>query len=103
MGADSCLSVVARGGCAGGNTVAAGMDDGCVRFFTWTSVGGLQYSKTLQKVDGRMLAVAWHPAGTTVVGGSSKGSIHVWEAGTSTELQCIELGRSSAAWKRTCA
>ena len=86
-----------RVGCAGGNTVAAGMDDGCVRLFTWTSAGGLQYSKTLQKVDGRMLSVAWHPEGTTLVGGSSKGSLHIWEAGSSTELQCIELGRCPAA------
>lgn len=74
--------------------MAAGMDDGCVRFFTWTAAGGLQYSRTSQKVDGRVLAVAWHPNGSLVVGGSSKGSIHIWEAGTSTELQCIELGES---------
>ena len=44
--------------------LAAACDDGCVRLFTVDpGVPGASYAKSLPRVEGRCLAVAWHPSG----------------------------------------
>lgn len=79
---------------AGSTRLAAGLDDGSVRFFTWSAAEGLQYQRRGPQAPGRVLSLAWHPSGSILVGGSSQGTVHAWEAATGQEALCIELGRA---------
>jgi len=66
--------------------LAAACDDGCVRLFTIEpGIPGAVYHKSLPKVEGRALAVAWHPSRKFLVSGGSNGCIHVWDVSTNRE------------------
>lgn len=73
--------------------LAAACDDGCVRLFTVdVGVPGAAYSKSLPRVEGRTLAVAWHPGGKAVASAGTDGCIHVWALEGNRELLRITVG-----------
>ncbi|CAG9462327.1 unnamed protein product [Pedinophyceae sp. YPF-701] len=67
--------------------VAAACDDGCARvFLAEADEAGVQYHRRMPKTEGRVLSVAWHPAGSILVSGDSEGLVHCWEWETGREL-----------------
>lgn len=76
--------------------LAAACDDGCVRLFSIEpGVPGASYSKSLPRVEGRVLAVAWHPTARCLVSGGTDGCIHSWDVATGQELLRITAGDAS--------
>ncbi|KAH7616913.1 putative WD repeat-containing protein PCN [Nannochloris sp. 'desiccata'] len=66
--------------------LAAACDDGCVRLFTIEpGMPGAVYHKSLPRVEGRTLAVAWHPSRKFLISSGSDGCIHVWDVSTNRE------------------
>lgn len=75
---------------------ALGCDDGAIRIFTVESgVDGMQYSKSLPRVEGRILSLAWHPSGSVLVAGDSQGCIRCWDVEAGRELLRITVGDGS--------
>lgn len=78
--------------------LAVACDDGCVRLFSVEpGMPGVSYAKSLPKVEGRTLAVAWHPSGKFIVSGGSDGCIHVWEVSSNREALRITAGDASGS------
>lgn len=76
--------------------LAAACDDGCVRIFTVEmGVPGAAYAKSLPRVEGRTLAVAWHPKGEVVVSGGGDGCVRAWHVASGRELLRITVGDGS--------
>jgi U3 small nucleolar RNA-associated protein 4 len=68
--------------------LAAACGDGSVKLFAVeTDVPGAQYVSSLPRVEGKVLALAWHPAGHSVVSGGSDGCIHSWDLKQGEQLQ----------------
>lgn len=84
--------------------VAVACDDGALRIFeAQDGVPGLQYAKTFQRTEGRVLSAAWHPDSSTIITGTSTGVIHAWEVSSNRELLRITAGlvtNTSALYKR---
>ncbi|KAK9805376.1 hypothetical protein WJX73_008329 [Symbiochloris irregularis] len=81
--------------------IAVGTDDGSTRLFApERGAPGLQYVRSMPRVEGRVLAAAWHPVSTNLlVTGTSAGALHVWDAGTGQEMQRIIAGeRDTCVW-----
>ena len=79
--------------------LAAACDDGCVRIFSVDpGIPGASYSKSLPKVDGRTLSIAWHPTsnGQYLASAGSDGCIHLWEVPTGREALRITCGGSGS-------
>lgn len=75
------------------NILAAACDDGSVRLFTVEyGLPGVVYLKSLPRVEGRTLAVAWHPTAEFLVSGGTDGCIHVWQVATGREMLRINVG-----------
>ncbi|PRW61122.1 WD40 repeat [Chlorella sorokiniana] len=83
--------------------VAAACDDGCARIFVaeW-GAPGLVYSKTLPRVEGRCLAVAWHPSGEVLATAGTDGCIHLWNVASGHEVLRITAGDGTGASKEGC-
>lgn len=78
--------------------VAVACDDGALRIFeAQDGVPGLQYAKTFQRTEGRVLSAAWHPDSSTIITGTSTGVMHAWEVSFSRELLRITAGNGSGA------
>lgn len=78
--------------------LAVACDDGCVRLFSVEpGMPGVSYAKSLPKVEGRTLAVAWHPSGKFIVSGGSDGCIHVWEVSSNREALRITAGDATGS------
>ena len=76
--------------------IAVACDDGCVRLFSVNaSQIGVTYVKSLPRVEGRCLAVAWHPNGEILASTGTDGCIHVWNIRSNHELLRITAGDSS--------
>ncbi|GAB4822285.1 hypothetical protein N2152v2_009331 [Parachlorella kessleri] len=76
--------------------LAAACDDGCVRLFSVdVGVPGVAYAKSFPRVEGRTLAVAWHPSGTAVASAGTDGCIHIWSLERNRELLRITAGDTS--------
>jgi U3 small nucleolar RNA-associated protein 4 len=76
--------------------LAAACDDGCVRLFTVDpGVPGASYAKSLPRVEGRCLAVAWHPSGRCLASAGTDGCIHVWDVASGREALRISAGDAS--------
>ncbi|KAK9825655.1 hypothetical protein WJX81_005809 [Elliptochloris bilobata] len=76
--------------------VAAACDDGCVRVFA-AEPGrpGLAYVRCMPAVAGRVVSVAWHPSGGSLVAGTSQGTLHAWDIAAARELLRITVGDGS--------
>lgn len=76
--------------------VAVACDDGCVRLLTLTAgdgVGrGLHHRRSFNRVQGRLLSLAWGHGGAAIAAGSSCGSVHVFDVETLSELTRITVG-----------
>lgn len=77
--------------------LAAACDDGCVRLFSVDAgVPGAAYAKSLPRVEGRVLAVAWHAEGKLLASAGTDGCIHVWQLDGNRELLRITAGAGPA-------
>ena len=57
--------------------VAVACDDGTLRLFTAEhGTPRLMYSKSMPRLGARLLSVAWHPNGQSVVTGTAAGTLH---------------------------
>jgi U3 small nucleolar RNA-associated protein 4 len=76
--------------------VAAACDDGCVRVLTLAGgdgVGaGLSHRRSFNRVDGRILSLAWTRDARAIAAGSSRGAIHVFDCEAYAELARITVG-----------
>ena len=83
-------------------TVALACDDGTLRLFTAEhGTPRLMYHKSMPRLGGRLLSVAWHPNGQSVVTGTAVGTLHAWHIAKSQELMRISIGKVLAtcvAW-----
>lgn len=80
-----------------GELVAA-CDDGSLRVLRVSEgAAGCEYVRSMAKVEGRALSLAWHPDGGALVSGGSDGCIHVWEAESGRELLRITAAAQSAS------
>lgn len=69
-------------------------DDGTLRLFTVEhGTPRLTYHKSMPRLGGRLLSVAWHPNGQSVVTGTAAGTVHAWHIAKSQELMRISIGR----------
>ena len=87
--------------------VAIACDDGCVRLLTLMAgdgVGkGLHHRRSFNRVQGRLLSLAWGNDGHAIAAGSSDGCIHVFDVDSLTEVVRITVGagdRPSEAHER---
>ncbi len=75
-------------------TVALACDDGTLRLFTAEhGTPRLMYHKSMPRLGGRLLSVAWHPNGQSVVTGTAVGTLHAWHIAKSQELMRISIGK----------
>ena len=80
----------------GPSRVAVACDDGTLRLFTAEhGTPRLVYYKSMPRLGGRLLSVAWHPNGQSVVTGTAAGTLHAWHIAKSQELLRISIGAPS--------
>ena len=73
--------------------VAAACDDGVLRIFTAEGLEpGLSYAKSLPALGSRLLSVAWHPDGQSLITGTAAGTLHAWHLASGRELLRINVG-----------
>ena len=76
--------------------VAVACDDGVVRIFTAEGLSpGLTYARSMPALGSRLLSVAWHPSGKSVLVGTAAGTLHSWHLASSRELLRINVGAHS--------
>jgi WD40 repeat protein len=103
------------GGAGAGVELVAACDDGSLRVLRVAERGGgCEYVRSLCKVEGKALAVAWHPDGRTLVSGGSDGAIHVWDYASGgwpraargwvepLDAACASLARPSPGHRPAC-
>ena len=79
---------------ADGVRLAVACDDGVTRLFiVEEGVPGLTYQRSLGRVEGRALALAWHPTGSTLFSGHSDAVIRAWDAATGREIYRIDASK----------
>eukprot|EP00124_Ichthyophonus_hoferi_P004736 Ihof_evm1s562 gene=Ihof_evmTU1s562 len=64
-----------------GTRLAVGCEDGCIRLFDIED-GHFYYARTLDRIEGRILSLAWHKDDQVLVSGSSLSTINLWNANT---------------------
>ena len=79
-----------------GTVLAAGCEDGCVKLFDIED-GRLEYVRSLDKQEGRVLAVAWHEDDEIIVAGGADSTIRVLVAETGRTRLRITLGSTPDA------
>ncbi|CAN8244684.1 unnamed protein product [Cochlearia groenlandica] len=72
--------------------LAAACDDGCLRLYHVSDFNKLTYFRSLPRVSGRALSVAWSPDGQRIFSGSSDGLIRCWDAKSYHEVYRITVG-----------
>ncbi|KAI3951256.1 hypothetical protein MKW92_035487 [Papaver armeniacum] len=72
--------------------LAIGCDDGCVRIYVVSDSDQLTYNRTLPRVSGRVLSVAWSSVAKSIFSGSSDGFIRCWDAQSNREVYRITVG-----------
>ncbi|XP_051149862.1 WD repeat-containing protein PCN-like [Andrographis paniculata] len=77
---------------ASNTCVALACDDGCVRIYCVSDSEKLTYKRTLPRVSGRTLSVAWSSDGKRIFSGSSDGFIRCWDAERALEIYRITAG-----------
>jgi U3 small nucleolar RNA-associated protein 4 len=71
--------------------LAVGCEDGCIRLFTIED-GGLEYQKSFQRTDARVLSLAWHCEEELMYSGGADGMIRCWnvKTGRNTSRMVLE-------------
>ena len=73
--------------------MAAACDDGVLRIFTAEALEpGLTYARSLPSLGSRLLSVAWHPNGQSLITGTAAGTLHAWDLASGRELLRISVG-----------
>ncbi|KAJ4976018.1 hypothetical protein NE237_001124 [Protea cynaroides] len=72
--------------------LAVGSDDGCVRLYVVSDLEGLTYNRSLPRVSGRVLSVAWSLDAKLIFSGSSDGFIRCWDVRLAHEVYRITVG-----------
>ncbi|XP_044475587.1 WD repeat-containing protein PCN-like [Mangifera indica] len=72
--------------------VAVACDDGCVRIYRISDSDELTYYKSLPRVSGRVLSVAWSSDANMLYSGSSDGFIRCWDVKLGNEIYRITVG-----------
>ncbi|KAF5740605.1 U3 small nucleolar RNA-associated protein 4-like [Tripterygium wilfordii] len=72
--------------------VAMGCDDGCVRLYSISESDELLYKKSLPRVSGRVLSVAWGPDANRIYSGNSDGIVRCWNSKLGHEIYRITVG-----------
>ena len=72
--------------------VAVGTEDGLVCLFSITEEG-LEYDKVLDRQEGRILCLAWHPDSVHIVTGSTD-TVRVWDINTGQPTARMVVGRA---------
>lgn len=54
-----------------------------------------QAELTVTWLQGRVLSLAWHPTGKTLVSGHSDGCLRAWDAATTREIYRVTAGAQS--------
>ncbi|XP_074661710.1 U3 small nucleolar RNA-associated protein 4 homolog [Tubulanus polymorphus] len=85
-GAVWCLTVNTSG-----TLLAAGTEDGCVALFDIIS-DSLQYSKSFDRIDSRILCIAWNDTEDRIVTGGME-NIRVWSVESGHAIQRLTVGR----------
>ncbi|KAK9129714.1 hypothetical protein Sjap_010201 [Stephania japonica] len=75
--------------------VAIGCDDGCVRLYAVSDSDRLTYNRSLPRVSGRILSVAWSVDASIIFSGSSDGMIRCWDVNLAQEKYRITVGHGS--------
>lgn len=88
-GAVWCLAVNKKG-----TKLAAGCDDGRIRLFN-IGFGELEYVRTFEPQNGRILSVAWGPNDDYIVSGGSDSSVRKWDAHTGRALHRMTVDKTA--------
>ncbi|KAK1296649.1 hypothetical protein QJS10_CPB15g02043 [Acorus calamus] len=75
-----------------GRRLAIACDDGCVRIYNASDSNGFTYKRSLPRVSGRVLSVAWSFDAEKIFSGSSDGIIRCWDATSTHELYRMTVG-----------
>ncbi|KAK3086816.1 hypothetical protein FSP39_023935 [Pinctada imbricata] len=75
-----------------GKYLAAGAEDGCVVLFD-TDYNSLQYYKSFDRQEGRILSLAWNSTDDIIVTGGTD-NIRLWSVNSGHALQRLTLGRT---------
>ncbi len=80
--------------------LAAACDDGRVRLFAVEpGVPGAALLRALPRVEGRVLALAWHPDGRHLASAGTDGCVHVWDVDAGREALRITVGDGAGPTK----
>ncbi|NWX15831.1 UTP4 protein, partial [Aegotheles bennettii] len=83
-----------------GTQLAAGCEDGSVKLFQVVP-GGIQFERSLDRRQGRILCLAWHPADTHIVAGSVD-VLRVFDVPSGQTLQRIMVSYQVQKVRREC-
>ncbi len=73
--------------------MAVACDDGVTRIFGVEGAQpGLAYVRSLPGLGSRVLSVAWHPDGASLLLGTAAGTLHAWHLTSGRELLRINVG-----------
>ncbi|GAA0186765.1 hypothetical protein LIER_34053 [Lithospermum erythrorhizon] len=75
-----------------GSRLAIACDDGCVRIYRVTDEDRLTYVRSMPRVSGRTLSVAWSTDASKIFSGSSDGFIRCWDAKLGHEAYRVTVG-----------
>ncbi|RWR77947.1 U3 small nucleolar RNA-associated protein 4 [Cinnamomum micranthum f. kanehirae] len=78
--------------CSDSQRIAVGCDDGCVRIYDSSESDGFTYKRSLPRVSGRVLCVAWSLDARQIFSGSSDGFIRCWDSQSAHEVYRITVG-----------
>ncbi len=88
----------AEGAESSGVAMAVASDDGAVRIFRMQpGVSGLQYERTMPRIESRALSAAWHPSGSVLIAGYGDGCLRAWHVPSARELLRITAGEQAAS------
>ena len=76
-----------------GVAFAVATDDGAVRIFHMEPGSpGLQYARTMPRIESRALSAAWHPSGSVLLAGYGDGCLRAWHVPSAREILRISAG-----------
>ncbi|PIA39473.1 hypothetical protein AQUCO_02600132v1 [Aquilegia coerulea] len=78
--------------------VAIACDNGRVSLYYVSESDGITYDKSLPRVEGRVLSVAWSLDAKLIISGSSDGCIRIWDAKLTHEIHRLTVGPNICIW-----
>ncbi|KAF5200850.1 Wd repeat-containing protein pcn [Thalictrum thalictroides] len=78
--------------------VAIACDNGRVSLYYVSESDGITFDKSLPRVEGRVLSVAWSLDAKLIISGSSDGCIRIWDAKLTHEICRMTVGPNICIW-----